>query len=223
MQESAFVNGIIVITKVAIVILFIVLGWGFINPANHTPYIPPAGDLRRRAGRRRTTSAAPGASSAPPASSSSPSSASTRSRPRRRRRRTPSATCRSASSARSRSAPCSTSCSRTCSPASRRSRTSARRASEASVAYAITHVHARLRLAGEVRHRRDPGRLLVGHPGDADGAVARLLLDEPRRPRAARCSPTSTRVRHAVEVEPDLLRVRRRVRRRSCPATSSAT
>jgi APA family basic amino acid/polyamine antiporter len=40
-QESAFVNGIIVITKVAIVILFIVLGWGFINPANHVPYIPP--------------------------------------------------------------------------------------------------------------------------------------------------------------------------------------
>jgi basic amino acid/polyamine antiporter, APA family len=40
-QESAFVNGLIVITKVAIVILFIALGWGFINPANHTPYIPP--------------------------------------------------------------------------------------------------------------------------------------------------------------------------------------
>ncbi len=39
-QESAFVNGIIVIAKVAIVILIIVLGWGFINPANHTPYIP---------------------------------------------------------------------------------------------------------------------------------------------------------------------------------------
>jgi basic amino acid/polyamine antiporter, APA family len=41
-QESAFVNGLIVITKVAIVILIIVFGWGFINPANHTPYIPPA-------------------------------------------------------------------------------------------------------------------------------------------------------------------------------------
>ncbi len=39
-QESAFVNGIIVITKVAIVILIIILGWGFINPANHEPYIP---------------------------------------------------------------------------------------------------------------------------------------------------------------------------------------
>jgi APA family basic amino acid/polyamine antiporter len=42
-QESAFVNGLIVITKVAIVILVIILGWGFINPANHVPYIPPNG------------------------------------------------------------------------------------------------------------------------------------------------------------------------------------
>ena len=41
-QESAFVNGLIVITKVAIVILIIIFGWGFINPANHTPYIPAA-------------------------------------------------------------------------------------------------------------------------------------------------------------------------------------
>ncbi len=39
-QESAFVNGLIVITKVAIVILIIIFGWGFINSANHTPYIP---------------------------------------------------------------------------------------------------------------------------------------------------------------------------------------
>ncbi len=39
-QESAFVNGIIVITKVAIVILIIIFGWHFINPDNHTPYIP---------------------------------------------------------------------------------------------------------------------------------------------------------------------------------------
>ena len=39
-QESAFINGIIVIVKVTIVVLIIVLGWNFINPANHTPYIP---------------------------------------------------------------------------------------------------------------------------------------------------------------------------------------
>ncbi|HXU82896.1 MAG TPA: amino acid permease, partial [Polyangia bacterium] len=42
MKESAFVNGLIVIAKVSIVILFIMFGWSFINPANHTPYIPPA-------------------------------------------------------------------------------------------------------------------------------------------------------------------------------------
>jgi APA family basic amino acid/polyamine antiporter len=42
-KESAFVNGIIVISKVAIVILFIALGWGYMNPANHTPYIPAPG------------------------------------------------------------------------------------------------------------------------------------------------------------------------------------
>lgn len=41
-QESSFVNGIIVILKVSIVILIIVLGWGFINPANHADYIPEA-------------------------------------------------------------------------------------------------------------------------------------------------------------------------------------
>ena len=39
-QESAWVNNLIVITKVGIVILVIAIGWGFMNPANHTPYIP---------------------------------------------------------------------------------------------------------------------------------------------------------------------------------------
>jgi len=39
-QESALVNSIIVVIKVAIVLLVIAVGWGFINPANHTPFIP---------------------------------------------------------------------------------------------------------------------------------------------------------------------------------------
>ena len=39
-QESAWVNTIIVITKVSIVLMVIAIGWGFINPVNHTPYIP---------------------------------------------------------------------------------------------------------------------------------------------------------------------------------------
>src|SRR6202035_1900078 len=39
-KESALVNGFIVVLKVSIVLLFIGIGWGFINPANHTPMIP---------------------------------------------------------------------------------------------------------------------------------------------------------------------------------------
>jgi len=39
-KESAFVNGLIVILKVSIVLLFIGIGWQFINPGNHTPMIP---------------------------------------------------------------------------------------------------------------------------------------------------------------------------------------
>ena len=39
-QESAFVNSIIVALKVAVVLIFIFLGWKYINNANYTPYIP---------------------------------------------------------------------------------------------------------------------------------------------------------------------------------------
>jgi basic amino acid/polyamine antiporter, APA family len=42
-QESATVNAVIVSVKVAIVVVFIVIGWKFINPANHTPFLIPAG------------------------------------------------------------------------------------------------------------------------------------------------------------------------------------
>jgi len=42
-HESANVNTVIVTLKVAIVIIFIVVGWRFINPANLTPYTIPAG------------------------------------------------------------------------------------------------------------------------------------------------------------------------------------
>ncbi|HRI61159.1 MAG TPA: amino acid permease [Saprospiraceae bacterium] len=41
-KGSAAVNVVIVFVKVAIVLLFIVLGWHFINPANHVPYMIPA-------------------------------------------------------------------------------------------------------------------------------------------------------------------------------------
>lgn len=39
-KESASINNFLVILKVAVVIVFIVLGWGFIDQANYTPYIP---------------------------------------------------------------------------------------------------------------------------------------------------------------------------------------
>jgi len=40
-KESALVNGLIVVLKTTIVLLVIGIGWQFINPANHTPMIPP--------------------------------------------------------------------------------------------------------------------------------------------------------------------------------------
>ena len=43
MQESAVVNAIIVILKVAIVVVVIALGWQYIKPENHTPFIPEPG------------------------------------------------------------------------------------------------------------------------------------------------------------------------------------
>lgn len=39
-KESATVNAIIVAIKVAVVLIFIFLGWKYINQANYTPYIP---------------------------------------------------------------------------------------------------------------------------------------------------------------------------------------
>lgn len=42
-QESALVNAVIVFIKVAIVVLFIALGWHFIKAENHTPYLIPEG------------------------------------------------------------------------------------------------------------------------------------------------------------------------------------
>jgi len=39
-KESAFVNGIIVMLKVTVVLVFIAVGWQYIRPENYTPYIP---------------------------------------------------------------------------------------------------------------------------------------------------------------------------------------
>ncbi len=42
-EESAIVNSVIVFIKVSIVLIFIAVGWQFINPANHHPYVIPTG------------------------------------------------------------------------------------------------------------------------------------------------------------------------------------
>ncbi|RVU91677.1 amino acid permease [Flavobacterium columnare] len=39
-KESANLNNFLVILKVTVVILFIILGWNYINPSNYSPYIP---------------------------------------------------------------------------------------------------------------------------------------------------------------------------------------
>lgn len=39
-QESARLNNLLVILKVAVVLIFIALGWSFIDSANHDPFIP---------------------------------------------------------------------------------------------------------------------------------------------------------------------------------------
>ncbi|MDF2695517.1 MAG: yhdG 4 [Labilithrix sp.] len=49
-QESALVNMLIVILKLVIVLLIIGLGWRFIDPANHTPYIPPPSEYTDKQG-----------------------------------------------------------------------------------------------------------------------------------------------------------------------------
>jgi APA family basic amino acid/polyamine antiporter len=49
-HESALVNTLIVIVKVAIVLLIVGLGWRFIDPANHTPYIPPPSEYTDKQG-----------------------------------------------------------------------------------------------------------------------------------------------------------------------------
>lgn len=40
-QESALVNGVVVALKLIVVLLFIGLGWSFIDQANYVPYVPP--------------------------------------------------------------------------------------------------------------------------------------------------------------------------------------
>jgi APA family basic amino acid/polyamine antiporter len=40
-RESAGVNSVVVVLKVAVILVFVTIGWGYMQPANHTPLIPP--------------------------------------------------------------------------------------------------------------------------------------------------------------------------------------
>jgi basic amino acid/polyamine antiporter, APA family len=39
-QQSARANSVVVLIKVAVIIVFIAVGWSFVNPANHVPLVP---------------------------------------------------------------------------------------------------------------------------------------------------------------------------------------
>ena len=114
-KESAFVNGLIVVLKVSIVLLFIGIGWGFINPANHTPMIPAP----------TTYMVEFSEFSGPPALSSSLTLVSMPFPPLHKKRGIRSVTCRSEFSDRSFSAPFFMSCSPTSSAVLPRCRISA--------------------------------------------------------------------------------------------------
>lgn len=47
--ESSFINNLLVVVKIAVVLVFIALGWNFIDPSNLSPFIPnnPAEDALR--------------------------------------------------------------------------------------------------------------------------------------------------------------------------------
>lgn len=47
---SAKLNNVLVILKLAVVLMFIVLGWKFMDPANHTPFIPENTGVRGQFG-----------------------------------------------------------------------------------------------------------------------------------------------------------------------------
>jgi len=50
-KESAFINGLIVLLKVAVVLTFILLGWKYIDAKNYVPYIPKNDGIEINSGR----------------------------------------------------------------------------------------------------------------------------------------------------------------------------
>jgi APA family basic amino acid/polyamine antiporter len=49
-EKSAKLNNVLVTLKLIVVVIFIALGWGFMDPANHTPFIPENTGIRGQFG-----------------------------------------------------------------------------------------------------------------------------------------------------------------------------
>ena len=177
------VNSIIVVTKVSIVLMVIVIGWGFMNPANHTPYIPaattyttPQGITHPYGGIMGILGAAGVVFFAFIGFDAVSTAAQEAKNPKRDM---PIGILGSL-------VVCTDPLRAVLARAERRGdgRGLPDRGQGSLGRLRDLQVHDRLRVAVEVRDDRDSGRLLVGHPRHADGAVARVLLDEPRRPGA---------------------------------------
>ena len=221
MQESAIVNSIIVVTKVSIVLMVIVIGWGFMNPANHTPYIPaattyttPQGITHPYGGIMGILGAAGVVFFAFIGFDAVSTAAQEAKNPKRDM---PIGILGSLVVCTILYVLFSHVLSGVATVEDFRTA-----GKEASVAFAISKYMIGYEWLSQVRDDRDSGRLLVGHPRDAAGAVARLLLDEPRRPGAEDLLRGAPDVPDAVEGEHAVLRVHRRVRRRSSRRASSA-
>ena len=221
MQESATVNSIIVVTKVSIVLMVIVIGWGFMNPANHVPYIPdattyttPQGITHPYGGIMGILGAAGVVFFAFIGFDAVSTAAQEAKNPKRDM---PIGILGSLVVCTILYVLFSHVLSGVATVDDFRTA-----GKEASVAFAISKYMIGYEWLSKFVTDRDSGRLLVGHPGHADGAVARVLLDEPRRPGAEDLLRGAPEVPDAVEGEHAVLPVHRRRSPGSCRRASSA-
>ncbi len=205
-QESAFVNAIIVVVKVTIVIMVISIGWGFINPANHTPYIPeatlyttPEGITHAYGGIMGILGAAGVVFFAYIGFDAVSTAAQEAKNPKRDM---PIGILGSLVICTILYILFAHVLSGVATVEDFRST-----GREASVAFAISKYMVGYEWLSQSVTHRHPGRVLVGHPGHAAGPVARVLLDEPRRPGAEGVFGRPPEVSDALQVEHALLRV----------------
>ena len=211
-KESAFVNSIIVVVKVSIVLLVIGIGWGFINPANHTPLIPaattyttPQGVTHNYGGIMGILGAAGVVFFAYIGFDAVSTAAQEAKNPKRDM---PIGILGSLVVCTVLYVLFSYVLSGVATVEDFRST-----GREASVAFAISKYMPGYEWLSQGGHGGDPRRLLVGHPGHAARAVARVLLDEQGRPGPEGLLGRPSEVPHALQVEHAVLRVHGAVRR----------